>query len=187
MSGAIEFLMPEGEGAAMTAINGRLAAAGLSVTREDALIIEKCRAEALAEAERVEFVEPAVVAIAEALASSPFLMQDGVADALAELQGAFFALRDEQPVDVPDAEIVEALRGCFDACEGDVAEVLALPKEEVMAFSEEYRLARDAEAEGAYHIVDGEERVYAFNPAEWDYDEQATGWNGEGWGDDWDE
>ena len=106
---------------------------------------------------------------------------------LAELQDAFYALRDELLVDVPDAEITEALRGCFDARGGDVAEVAALPKDEVMVFSEEYRLVREAGDEGACCIVDDEGRAYTFDPVEWGYDERAGGWDGEGWSDDWDD
>ena len=116
-----------------------------------------------------------------------FLMQDNVADALAELQDAFYLLRDDLPVEAPDAEIAEALRNCFDAYEGDAIEVAALPRDEVMAFSEEYRLVRDAEDEGTYRIVDDEGCTYAFDPDEWDYDEQADGWDGERWADGWDD
>lgn len=180
--------MSGGEGdAVLAAVNGRLAVAGLSITREDALMLAERRVESLATVERVEFGAPAVVAIAEAIVGSPFLMEGGVADALAELQEAFYALRDELPIDVPDAEIVEALRGCFDAYEGDAAEVAALPREEVMALSEEYRSSFASAAQGAYRIIDDEGRAYAFNPAEWDYDEQAEGWNGEEWTGDWDD
>ena len=188
MNGTMKFLMlQEGVDETLAVVNERLAIAGLSITQEDALMLAERRAGSLAEVERVEFGQPAVVAIAEALASSPFLTQAILADALAEMQDAFYALRDELPVDVPDAEIAGALRGCFDAYEGDAAEVAASPKEEVMAFSEEHRLAQETEDEGAYRIVDDEGRIYTFDPAEWDYDEQAAGWDGEGWSDDWDD
>ena len=143
------------------------------------------RAESLAAVERVEFGAPVVEAIAEAIAGSPFLMERDVAGVLADLQDAFYVLRDALPIDVPDAEIVEALRGCFDANEGDVAEVAALPREEVMAFSGEYRLTSEVDHENAYRIVDDEGRAYVFDPVEWGYDEQADGWNGEEWADDW--
>ena len=186
MDGAMAFLMSKGEASAvLAAVNEHLAIAGLSITREDALMLAVQRADSLAETERVEFGPPAVAVIAEIVAESPFLTQANLANVLAELQNAFYALRDDLPIDVPDAEIVEALRSCFDAHEGDVAEVAALPREEVMAFSEEYRLSFVAAEREGYRIVDDEGRVYAFNPTEWDYDEQADGWDGEGWSDDW--
>lgn len=58
---------------------------------------------------------------------------------------------------------------------------------EVMTFSEEYLLSSAATEREGYRIVDDEGRVYTFDPAEWDYDEQADGWNGEWWSDDWDD
>jgi len=103
-------LLGEGGGAVLAAVHEQLAQAGLSITREDALMLAERRAESLRAVERVEFGTPALAAIAEAIASSPFLMQDNVADALAELQDAFYLLRDDLPVEAPDAEIAEALR-----------------------------------------------------------------------------
>ncbi len=142
------------------------------------------RAGSLADTERVEFGTPALSVIAGAVASSPHLPRKGVAGVLADLQDAFYAMRDELPVDVPDTEIAEALRGCLDAW-GDAADLASMPVEDVMAFSDEYVRAREATS-GTYRIVDDEGRTYAFDPAEWDYDEQADGWDGEGWAHDWD-
>ncbi len=164
-------------------VNRRLAAGRLSITREDAQMLAEHRAEALADAERVEFGAPAVVELAEAIAGSTRLSQTNVAEVLAELQGAFYAIRHELPVDVPDEEIAEALRGCLDAW-GDAVEVASIPTDEVMRFSAEYMRMAEAEACGEYRIVDDEGHAYTFDPAEWDYDEQADGWDGERWVDD---
>ena len=143
------------------------------------------RTASLASTERVEFGAPALAAIAEAVATSPHLLSSEVASVLASLQGAFYALRDELPVDVPDAEIAEALRGWFDAW-GDATEAPEASADEVMAFSPECVRAQEA-AGDAYRIVDDEGRAYTFDPDEWDYDEQAKGWEGERWADDWDD
>lgn len=165
-------------------VNGRLSASGLSISREDARMLVAGRAEALAAAERVEFGPPAIVEIAEAVAGSPCLLQSNVAETLAGLQDAFYAIRDELAADVPDAEIAEALRGCLDEW-GDVATVASMPAEEVMAFSVEHARAVERTANGEYRIVDDDGREYAFGPDGWDYDEHADGWDGEGWADDW--
>ena len=83
MDETMAFLMPRGGGGTMlTAVNEHLAVAGLSITREDALMLAERRVESLAETERIEFGPPAVAAIAKAIASSPFLMQDNLADVL---------------------------------------------------------------------------------------------------------
>lgn len=96
-------------------VNSRLTAGGLSISRENARMLAKRRSEALMKTERVEFGTPAIVTIAKAVATSPRLSQDGLAQDLAVLQDAFYALRDELPADVPDAEIADALCGCLDA------------------------------------------------------------------------
>ena len=144
------------------------------------------RMESLTTVERVEFGTPATVAIAEAIEGSPCLTQNNVAATLACLQDVFYELRDELPIDVPDAEIIEVLRGCFDEL-GDAAEVAAMPAEELMAYSEEYLRAQNEERWTEYRIVDDEGHAYSYDPAEWDYDETAPGWDGESWADDWDD
>lgn len=187
MDTAMTFLAATDRSGAMRAIvNEQLALTGLSITPADAHMLEEQRMESLAEAERVEFGVPALTAIAEAVASSPCIDQDNVSDTLAELQSAFYALRDELPADIPDAEIIEALRGCLDEL-GDADEVATMPAAEIMAFSDEYTHAMSTDDRSVYRIVDEDGHVYSFDPTEWDYDEQAVGWDGERWSDDWDD
>lgn len=169
----------------LVTVNDRLSKVGLSITREEALMLADRRTASLASTERVEFGAPALAVIAEAVATSPYLLSSKVASVLASLQGAFYALRDELPVDVPDAEIAEALRGWFDAW-GDATEAPEASADEVMAFSPAYVRAQEV-AGDAYRIVDDEGRAYTFDPDEWDYDEQAKGWEGERWAVDWDD
>ena len=172
--------------ATLAEVNKRLAGGGLSITVEDAQMLSDRRAEALSDSGRVEFGQPAIVALAEAVATSPCLSPNEVAHDLAELQDAFYAIRSELPADVPDAEIAEALRGCLDEW-GDAATVASMPAEEVMSFSAEYVRTADADCSETYRITDDEGRTYVFNPDEWDYDEHANGWDGERWADDWDD
>ncbi|WP_165247079.1 DUF6323 family protein [Adlercreutzia sp. ZJ141] len=167
-------------------VNGRLAAGGLSISCEDARMLAERRDEALRETGRVEFGVPAIAIVTEAVATSPCLLQDGLARDLADLQDAFYAIRDELPADVPDTEIAESLRGCLDAW-GDVATVTSMPSDEIMRFSAEYVRVAEAENYETYRITDDEGHIYTFDPVKWDYDEQADGWNGEGWADDWDD
>jgi len=170
----------------MVEVNGDLAKASVTLTYEDERMLAERRAECLAAVERVEFGTPAVVAIAQAIKSSPYLTQENAAATLAHLQDAFYELRDELPVDVPDAEIVEALHRCLDEL-GDASEVAAMPADELMSYSEEYARMQDLERGAACRIVDDEGRAYTFDPAEWDYDETAPGWDGERWADDGDD
>ena len=168
--------------ATLVAVNDRLSAGGMLITLDDARMLSERRKEALVGTGRVEFGRAAIIVIAEAVATSPCLSQTDVVNDLAELQDAFYTIRDELPVDVPDEEIAEALRGCLDDL-GDATEVAALPADELMAYSEEYAHARDEEHAATYRIVDDEGRAWSFDPAAWDYDEAAPGWDGEEWDD----
>lgn len=175
-----------GDASTLIRVNNRLAAGGLSLSDDDMQFLVERRAEALSEIGRVEFGDSAIVAIAEAFAQSPVLMQDDLARSLAELLSFFYALRDELPIDVPDAEIIEALRGCFDD-RGDVDAVCSMPAEEVMQHSEEYVQAAAVQRNGEFRITDDEGRAYTFNTADWEYEEYANGWEGERWSDDFDD
>lgn len=187
MNGTSLFLMSASDGGStLSAINGHLAKAGISITREDALRLAESRNEYLAEIERVEFGRPAVVAIAEAVACSPHTTPGRAFDTLLQLQSVFYAVRDELSVDVPDDEIVEAIANCLDEL-GDAFAVATMPHDELMSFSKAYVQALEAEEATAYRIVDDEGHAYAFDPAGWDYDETAPGWDGERWSDDWDD
>ncbi len=94
MDGTSLFLMLAGDGTSMlSAINGCLAEAGVSITREDALKLTESRNKDLAELERVEFGRPTVVAIAEAVAGSPLLTKDTVFDTLSQLRRRRFVER----------------------------------------------------------------------------------------------
>lgn len=169
------------------AINDKLSPGGLGITREEARRIAESRAELLAATERIEFGVPAIVGLAEEMADSPYLEQNTLADVLTVLQEAFYELRSDIEIDVPDSEIFEALRHCFDACGGSAAEVSSLPADEVMPFSKDYMQALVGERDEECFIVDEEGRAYALNPADWSYDEYSDGWDGERWGDDWDD
>lgn len=178
-------LLSAGADVVLTTVNRQLAKTGLTITYSEALMLAERRAESLSRAELVEFGTPALAVIAEAVATSPNLSQSDIAGALAGLQETFYTLRAELPVDVPDDEIAEALRGCLDAW-GDAALLASMPIEDVMAFSDEYVRNREL-PDAEYRIADDEGHTYTYNPIEWDYDELADGWDGEAWADDWDD
>lgn len=176
--------LPDAGGiSALDRVSKRLAAGGLSLSEEDAQVLAECRAEALSETGRIEFGESAIVALADAFAHSPVLLQENLARDFSGLLSAFYTLRDELPVDIPDTEIIDALCNCFDEC-ADVEAIASMPTEEVMLFSREYQHAVEAELSAGYRIVDDEGHAYTFNEAEWEYDECANGWEGEEWSDD---
>lgn len=167
-------------------VNEALAPSGIIISSTDAHELAEHRAAILDEFERVEFGTPAVISIARALASSSCLEGEDVAATLALLQQAFYRTRDELPIDIPDDEIIEAITTSF-AETGAARDVAAMPTDELMNYSENYRQVLIAEREKPYRLVDEQGRAYVFDPEEWDYDETAAGWDGEEWADDHDE
>lgn len=167
-------------------INQRIAPHGIAISRKDAQSLAESRAEVLAETERIEFGEPAIVSIAEAVAASPALGGNHIARELQRLQAAFYILRDELAIDVPDYEIIDALRGWLDA-QGDIDSLETSDSDEIMQYSKDYRRALATDDENEYRIADDTGRIYAFNERDWEYDEQACGWDGERWSDDFDD
>ena len=102
VNGAMKSLMPQGGiDEVLAVVNGHLAMAGLSIARDEALMLAERRAESLAEVGRVEFGQPAVPAIAEALANSPFLVRGSVADVLDAHTGAALGVWREISVTMP--------------------------------------------------------------------------------------
>lgn len=166
-----------------------LSTQGVNLTPCQVKQIAAARSAALAETDRVEFGAGAMDALAWAFADSPFLQQDSAGETLAEVVGAFYAVRDDVPSEIPDEEVFAALRAAFDAVEGDAdaldAASLAgeLRNRELAACGGE--LGGDAlDLCAAYSIADDAGHVYRWDSAEWEYDEFAPGWNGERWADD---
>lgn len=169
-----------------SAINAQLAPAGIVITREEARELAERRVQCLNEIERIEFGVPAISLIAQELAESGALANANLAQTLATLQDCFYLIRDELPVDVPDREIAEALAATFIE-QGDAADVAKTPTEGTMAHSKSYRQAQEETERSGHRITDDEGRTYTFDPAKWEYDETAPGWDGEKWGGDWNE
>lgn len=181
-------------GATVLALSGQsraaLAKQGLSLTQGQLASIDAARREALAVCERVEYAAGAVDALVLAFAGSPYLGQGDAGEVLAEVMGVFYDVREDVPIDVPDDEVLAALRRAFDTVGGDV-EAIDAPAIAGELMARELRAAcemgnRDddvADASGVYRIVDDAGRVYCWS-SDWEYNEFAPGWDGERWADD---
>lgn len=163
---------------------------GVQLSRRQLEQISAAQNHALAETERVQFAAGAIADLVSACANSPFLQQGEAGESLATLTETFYAVRDDVPIDVPDEEIIAAIRTAFDAAEGDAD---ALDEPEIARALTTGEIVRnepsnwDDAAESttnAYTITDDEGRTYRWNPADWEYDELAPGWDGERWEDD---
>ena len=172
-----------GAASARSRLAERLLATGAQITREEALALAARRDACLRELERIEFGEAAVVLLAQELTGTSVLTHGDVAHTLDLLQESFYALRDELPLEVPDQEIAEALRGFLEKA-GDAQDIAGMECAQIMAYSKDYRRADTAQRDEPYRLTDPDGRTYAFGPAGWDVLETTCGWDGEAWADD---
>ena len=169
----------------------KLATCGIRLSPTQIQQITAAQTTALAQTERIAFAPGAADEIVNALADSPFLQQGKAGDTLAATVEAFYVVRDDVPSTVPDEEIAAAIRAAFDAAEGDAE---AFDESEIsrnLAEAESKQLFSTAEEDpktsniSSYTITDSEGRTYRWDPADWEYDELAPGWNGEKWEGDY--
>lgn len=124
------------------------------------------RREALAATGRLEFDDSAMHLLAQTFVAE-------LDEFLPEAVDAFYALRDELPASVPDAEIIDALSVATARLGGDVAAVDA---------PELARALREKDGSmSRYSITDNAGHTYYWAPQQWAYDEFAPGWDGERW------
>ena len=122
------------------ACNGKLAAHGLSLTREEAAMLAATRAESLQKTGRVEFGGGITRRLAETFADSPFLTRENLAATLAELTEIFYAFKNETMDVLTDGELLQFMREAFDGeCGGST---------ELLSGRELTRLARRIRQEG---------------------------------------
>lgn len=137
--------------------NTALAAQGLTLSRSDALSILRERKDALRESGRVEIGAPAAALLIEVFAGSAYLMQENLAQDIAEIQRVFYAKKSESEQDegqaIPDDALAQALRHFFDhethGCAQDLADV---PVAALRRFTEAENAGEyDAETQLSYH------------------------------------
>lgn len=180
-------LVEDGQTALSTAARTALKVNGIQLAPSHIERIATAKRDALAETDRIELRPGTVDAVVKAFADSPFLQQNTAAETLAGVVEAFYAVRDDAPTEVPDEEITYALRTAFDAVEGnaDALDALSIARDLALREHEASQYTGKADdqspSSNAYTITDDEGRVYRWDPADWEYDELAPGWNGEEW------
>jgi len=117
-------LQPFGIEQDLAACNKASAPHGLSLTPEQVYALAERRVEALRETQRVEFGRGILVELVTAFASSPYLTAENYDSTLAELQDIFYHLKEESEEQVPDNELIDAMRHLFDNETHGVTETL---------------------------------------------------------------
>lgn len=124
-------LLPDGPlraqqtGEALLALNGETAERGLTLRREEALMLAEAREECLQRTGRIEFGGGTLQRLIRAFCGSPYLTQESYAHALCELTQLFYEAKNETLERVSDQELVDFMQQAFDGpCAGSL-ELLA--------------------------------------------------------------
>ena len=111
-------------------INQELVSQGFAqLTQTEQVMLASSRLDALEETQRIEFGDGPALVFAEALASSPLISREDLADAVAALETAFYQVKDDTLDACPDTEATEGLIAALDECEGDVERACSLATE----------------------------------------------------------
>ena len=111
-------------------INQELVSQGLAqLTQAEQDMLASSRLDALEETQRVEFGDGPALVFAEALASSPLISREDLADVVAALETAFYQVKDDTLDACPDTEAAEGLLAALDECDGDVERACSLATE----------------------------------------------------------
>jgi hypothetical protein len=162
-------------GEKLASLNERIKGHGLVLSETDALRLAESRRNALADTGRVEVGPGITGSIVEAFAGSPYVSREDFAETVELLQTLFYRFRGEDE-DVPDDDLVDAMRLAFDGLASGSIELL-----EEMDVSEMVSLLAgrtDEPEEG----IDAEAPL----PRPWNEDAwldsfDSAGWEGERW------
>ncbi|MDD6434767.1 MAG: DUF6323 family protein [Clostridiales bacterium] len=94
---------------------------GLTLTREDAELIQESRREVLQEQRRVEFGEGIAPELIKEFCDSDYLDQSNFAETIIQLQEIFYTYKNELGDEVTDEELLRVMRELFESrCGGDL-------------------------------------------------------------------
>ena len=137
--------------------------------------LETHRKELLAEHERFEFDTWGLRVLLEELASSETICPDEFADVAQSAITLFYEVRDAVDPAISDEEIAESIVGEIVQKQGRVECLDSF--ELASSLSKQPSLAEELAQDEA-------ESTYCWNSEDWEYDEFASGWDGEAWEDD---
>lgn len=133
---------------AILACNSVSSRFGLALSAEQALALAEARQDALAQAGRVEFSGGILESLIFAFCDSPYIEQETYAETLEELARLFYTFKSETLDQVPDYELIDAMKAAFDGppCYGSL-ELLGGKVLTNLARKERFRGLDDADEE----------------------------------------
>jgi len=94
---------------------------GLTLTKEDALILASDRKDSLVRQQRIEFGEGILNKLIFAFCDSPYIYQENYVDTIGKLQEIFYLYKNESMDEVTDDELLEFMKKAFDGvCQGSL-------------------------------------------------------------------
>ena len=94
---------------------------GLTLSKEDALILANDRRDSLREQQRVEFGESILPKIIFTFCDSPYIYQENYVDSIGKLQEIFYLFKNESLDEVTDDELLVYMKEAFEnKCQGSL-------------------------------------------------------------------
>lgn len=94
---------------------------GLTLSKEDALVLVKDRKESLKEQQRVEFGDSILPKIIFTFCDSPYIYQENYVDSIGKLQEIFYLFKNESLDEVTDDELLDYMKDAFEnRCQGSL-------------------------------------------------------------------
>lgn len=142
---------------AILACNSVSSRFGLALSAGQALALAEARQDALAQTGRVEFSGGILESLIFAFCDSPYIEQETYAETLEELARLFYTFKSETLDQVPDYELIDAMKAAFDGppCYGSL-ELLGGKVLTALARKERFRGLEDDEQEEAEEREDGD-------------------------------
>lgn len=173
--------------AELEATNAKTARYGITLSREDVQALVVGRADALAEADRVEFGGGVAKELVLAFAGSDFVTQDDFVDTILDLQELFYDFKNESLEQIPDDELIGMMRYLFDeVANGDIGRLsealydgLGRHVREVAGRDD----AADTDADNA--VANGYKlAAHRYDVSKWVDEEFRPAWHGSSWLDE---
>ena len=92
---------------------------GLTLTKEDALVLSEDRKDSLVRQQRIEFGQGILQKLIFTFCDSPYIYQENYVDTIGRLQDIFYLYKNESLDEATDDELLEFMKKAFDGvCQG---------------------------------------------------------------------
>ena len=94
---------------------------GLTLSKEEALVLINDRKESLKEQQRVEFGESILPKLIFTFCDSPYIYQENYVESIGKLQEIFYLFKNESLDELTDDELLDYMKGSFEKeCQGSL-------------------------------------------------------------------